>query len=721
MSIDKLVAGTSVNDSAASTGAEVAASVNALIDAVEKRNKVHAVTPVDWHEFRLITEFGGNMYGVTSAADTEVKKCTPAGVITTFGAALPVGTVSCIKFINAATLLVEVNNGGSFPLYRSVDSGATWSLVYTPPMTASKMLTDRSIEVATIGGSQVILYGTYNVNGSRVAGSTNDGVYLLKSTDAGATWSQVTRWNTDGSVRNTRHIHCVKQDPVSGRIFVCTGDSNAESAIYSWDGVASWAVNVSPANLTQSLGLRCKTGTQSHRAVDLAFDGDKMYWMPDANSGLANNEAYTGIFSHSTDFTKNDITRVSATGSNLKGNAGWLSCRHSDGTIYFCTGVDTVSSGFMHSAIIASNLDKTEWKAVAAYRSINNEQIAPFGFCAINNKFYLSCSKGSGKTDENMAVFEKSENLFMGEFKKSYVLDTIHPVFWVDSVSGSNSNNGRKPSAAFASIDYAVSGDRGTYGASVVVVDAETVYSGANIQPKFNSNAKSGDPTEHMYLCGSGATKTKLTVPADGSANATFQMTTNGNSVVFGLKDMSISADKSLRYFDLLGANTKLSLVRCVAADVINGTGFIRSESASVSVLSSVIAPATVLAISASSGSSSFSFAAEKMAVIGGSDVLRYTTTGTSHTADLLDCAFTGFSSNAIDLTAGDFSSFKANGLTISSSVSGAAALAGAGTGWNGKIWNSSLGCSAGVDAAFAGDVINTTSLVNVNISDYVY
>lgn len=695
--------------------------VNTLTNLVGNRNKVHAVTPVDWVEFRLVTDFGGDMYGVTSAADAVIKKCTPSGVVTTFGTPLPVGTVSCIKFISDKVLLVEVNNGGSFPLYRSTDAGATWDLVYAPPMTSSKMLTDRSIEIAHIGGSKVLLYGTYNVNGSRTAGAANDGVYLLKSTDFGATWSEVTRWNTDGAVRNVRHIHCVKQDPDSGRIFVCTGDSNAESAIYSWDGVATWPVNINPANLPQSAGLMCKTGTQAHRAVDLAFDNDKLYWLPDVNSGSANNEAYTGIFSHSVDFTKDDMTRVAAAGSNLKGNAGWLSCRHSDGTIYFCTGVDSVNSGYMHSAIIASNFDKTEWKAVAAYRSINNEQIAPFGFCAINDKFYLSCSKGSGKTDENMAVFEKSENLFMGEFKKSYVLDTIHPVFWVDSVNGSNSNNGRKPSSAFASIDYAVGGDRATYGASVCVLDAETVYTGANIQPKFNANAKSGDPVEFMYLCGYGATKTKLTVPATSSATAIFQLTTNANNALFGLKDMSIAAGKSLRYFDCFGANTKLNLVRCIAGDVVNGTGLIRAESSAVNVLSSLLSPATVLAITASSGASSFSFSAERMASIGGSDILRYTTTGVSNSVDLLDCVFSGFSSNVIDSVAGDFSSFKANGLTISSSVSGAAAISGAATGWNGKVWNSTVGCPTGVDAAFAGDVVFNASPVSIDVLKYVF
>lgn len=700
---------------------DVAEAINALyIDS--GIDDVKSVIPTDYLDVQVLSSFGGTLFGVRAAASNQLLAVNAeAGTVSDYGSVFPITGIRNVKPINATTMIVEADGGTTtYKLYRTADSGSTWSLVLTEPFALIRMLTDRSICVATINGATVLLYGEYNVNGSRTPGSTNDAARLLRSDDLGATWSEVTRWNTDGSTRNVRHIHCVKQSP-DGRIFVATGDSNAESAIYSWDGVTAWPVNVSPANVVQSAGLRVLSGAQRYRAVDIAFRGNDMYWMPDTNAGSAGYASEAGIWKCNTDFSAPALTRVSTCNSMLTGHAGWLTVDAPDGTMLWCTGIDTPTAGFLYSAVISSNNSLTDWKVVGAVRSQASGNVTPLGFAVASDNIYLSVSNTSGKAADSTAVFEKSELPFKWDLTTRYEPETLHPVYWVNPSTGSDANNGYRPSTAFASVDYAAAGDRTTYGGRIQLPVGSYLYTGGNITPKINANARGGDPLEPCYITGYAATTTSLVFTSAATATIMLSMLTNANSVVFGFKDLTVYAEGNIRIADTLGANTKLFLSRSVVGDCnfINPS-LARSDLSKIFAYSSVLQVSGNGITSANSGANNINLEGEKVAFVGGTDQIRMTTTAVTHTIRLVDAAFFGFSSNAIESTGGDFSDFSIIDGQIKSSVSGAAALAGTMPAWVGKITGVDTGVARGVATAFDQTCKVTTSAFDLNITDYV-
>lgn len=695
---------------------DLASAVNSM-----SGNSVKTVIPTGHATFRMYTEFDGSLYGVLTSSDTLISIMTASGTISTYGNSLPANNISSVKFISGSTIIAEADNGtGVYKLYLSTNSGSSWSMVYDNVTAAVKTLTDRSICVADINGSTALLYGQYNVNGSRTPGSTNDAVRLLRSDDLGATWYEVTRWNTDGSTRNIRHIHCVKQDPITKRIYVATGDSNAESCIYSWDGASTWPINVSPANTVQSSGLKVIYGAQRFRAVDILFRDSYMYWMPDTNSGSTNYASDIGIWRVDTQFAEQP-QRVSSAGAHLVGNAGWLVAETDDGTAYWCTGVDTPTAGFVHSAIIASNRSLSEWKAVGAFRAANLSQPAPYGFAAIGNTVYHSTSNGSGKGAENTVWFIESPFYFRGDLSTVYELDTIHPVYWVDPVSGSNANNGWSPSSAFASVDYAAAGDRATYGARIQLPEGVYNYSGDTVNPKINANARGGDVVEPCYIQGHSATRSLLVFTASATATAGFSLLTSANSPRFGVKAVTCYSEKNIRLLDLFGANCHFYISQAMfGATQFANPVLLRNESGYIYNYSSVILGSSTVFTTATSGSGVFRYYGDKVAIYGGADQFRLTTTATTHVFRGVDVDFNGFSSNAIETTAGDFADFYMKRCRFASANTGVAALAGASSGWNSKMFDCLSSVSVGVSAAVFGGLEPCTNVIESNFSAYV-
>ena len=100
--------------------------------------------------------------------------------------------------------------------------------------------------------------GEYFLNERR-----NTHVDLLKSTNDGQSWKTVYSFN------NIRHIHFVQYDPYNQKIWLGTGDTDDESAIWlSHTKGETWTKIVS--------------GDQRFRAVSLLFTQDHVYWGSDA-------------------------------------------------------------------------------------------------------------------------------------------------------------------------------------------------------------------------------------------------------------------------------------------------------------------------------------------------------------------------------------------------------------------------------------------------------
>lgn len=105
--------------------------------------------------------------------------------------------------------------------------------------------------------ANTVYYGEYRSNPERSA------VHVYELDIAGGSWKPV--WRFEG----VRHVHGVFYDPFAGSIWVTTGDSNAESAI--------WRTDDSFCTL-----LRVAGGCQQLRVVQLLFTRDYVYFGSDA-------------------------------------------------------------------------------------------------------------------------------------------------------------------------------------------------------------------------------------------------------------------------------------------------------------------------------------------------------------------------------------------------------------------------------------------------------
>jgi len=146
-------------------------------------------------------------------------------------------------------------------------------------------LHNRSLCEATVNGSKVLIFCEYNVNASRVAGTNGDQAIAYKSTDMGRTWTELLRFNTDGSTRQISHFHGVKQNPYTGQIYFMTGDVSNERSIIVWDGIsAAPAANSSMATIASTTGWGVIYGSELHRVADLLFTPTYAYALLDCDN-----------------------------------------------------------------------------------------------------------------------------------------------------------------------------------------------------------------------------------------------------------------------------------------------------------------------------------------------------------------------------------------------------------------------------------------------------
>ena len=149
-------------------------------------------------------------------------------------------------------------------------------------------LHNRSLCEATVNESKVLIFCEYNVNASRTPGTNGDQAIAYKSTDMGRTWTELLRFNTDGSTRNISHFHGVKQNPYTGQIYFMTGDVSNERAIIVWDGIsAAPAANSSMATIAATAGWGVIYGSELHRIADLLFTPTYAYALLDCDNETA--------------------------------------------------------------------------------------------------------------------------------------------------------------------------------------------------------------------------------------------------------------------------------------------------------------------------------------------------------------------------------------------------------------------------------------------------
>ncbi len=553
-------------------------------------DNVKTLDPVDFFQISALDVFGANMYGFTSANSSQVAVLNRStGVVSNYGTVIPATGIVKIKVISPTTMIVGSNNGSTANqcvYYRTTDSGANWTLIMTMAFAGNELfLQPKGVAVATIGNRTVLLAGDYNTNASRVNGSTNDAVYLRRSDDFGATWTEVTRWNTDGSNNNIRHIHAVKQFEPNGRIFVFSGDTDTQSAIYSWDGVEAWPVNVSPASVVQTNGLKNVSGRQCFRAIDPILKDGYLWWGADAESGASVSGALeAGIWKMSQGLDKTTLTRIGYPNSLGRNQAIWFTQILSTGQLAMLSGNAGPIAGQKYNQVIISNKAWTKFEAVGAYRSLDSTTyISPYYLDEYAGNIYVSCFGAAGKTYTSTVSCKLSANDFRGNYATAYRPETIHPVYWVDQTNGSDANDGFKPSTPFKSMGYALTGARMTYGARLQIVgnyehglELTTPLKSATTVV-MNGNSRAGDPTEPLVIAGSGATKTVMKI-GTGAVGFTWMQLYGATAQKLEWQDLKFDCDVATStpvWTDVaqgVGAHT-FGSIRCIVGDHTNTAG----------------------------------------------------------------------------------------------------------------------------------------------------
>ena len=516
----------------------LAAVISDLADNGVIDDPVMSLEPVDFFDTRLMTEFGGFGYGVDVESSGQIIKLNlENGTKENFGVPVPVGNLQNIAFMTDGTCFAEGHNGDTvYKLYRSTDLGATWFLSNTQGIAQVWGARNRGI----VQYKNMILYAEYNVNGSRVAGSTNDRLRLRKSTDNGTTWSDIVVWNTDGTTRNTRHMHGVVVSKDGESAYILTGDTNTESAVIKWDGVTAIPDNTPLTNVQAVTGLPTLSGKQAFRANDLIEEDGWLYWVSDAPNNEIFQAENAGAFKAKTDLS--EWLKISDVTAADRGTAGRLGCLLPTGEIVWQCNNEDSSTGFRYSAIVVSNKSKTVWKTVGAYRGDASQSFYyRRAFFLVGDTMYMSNDYGSGKSLETSVAFRLIDREFKGDFRTEQSLDTIHPAYWVDPVNGSNSNNGWSPRTPFLTIDYALTGDRVPYGG--VVQLAEGDYYVGSITPKADAATRNGDPTDYQRIQGKSAASSRLIFSSGASTSNVFNLAgTNAKRVE--LRNLSIGTEK---------------------------------------------------------------------------------------------------------------------------------------------------------------------------------
>ena len=180
-------------------------------------------------------------------------------------------------------------------LFRSADSGSSWSLVLKCGNASSthfqqrKALGIRNFADVTLAGPQAaVMYGEYATD------SPDTHLTLHVSTDDGATWGNYWRLG-NGAERHFRHIHGVYQAPDTD-ICVVTGDPGDEAAITKGPNSANWSAinNTEQDTIDGTAGYICKHGRQRYRGIGAAFHNGEVFVAADA--GASGQEGDSGVW-----------------------------------------------------------------------------------------------------------------------------------------------------------------------------------------------------------------------------------------------------------------------------------------------------------------------------------------------------------------------------------------------------------------------------------------
>jgi hypothetical protein len=298
--------------------------------------------------------------------------------------------------------LIGVGSSGTFDVYRSADYGASFANVLALGATSAGQIQavwvlHRGFAEAFVGGSRTLLIGEYNVNRNRTPGGTNDPVRLLQSTD-GITWSTLYTFNQ--GTRHTRHIHAVRYDPRSERIYFALGDGRSELGIIGWDGTSPWpSASMSPSEFTTISGFNAATGEWRVFVTDLLFpDTDSFVY--GGMEGSITDEAEQGIWRYTADLSHAERVYPGPNQGLHEGSGVRLGVlvetANGLAQVWTDVGILEATSGNFLTLYVSGedNFVPGAWAAYLTYPTVpTSTYVVPRALFAVGRRVYLSAAR----------------------------------------------------------------------------------------------------------------------------------------------------------------------------------------------------------------------------------------------------------------------------------------------------------------------------------------
>ncbi|HLP47380.1 MAG TPA: hypothetical protein VK469_15640, partial [Candidatus Kapabacteria bacterium] len=351
---------------------------------------------------RIFATDGTSLYGISST-NTQIYKYSASDYSSVAGYDFGSGAIDRI-FSTSVTdriFIVWKDTSNIYTLYRSTDGGAS----VTPVCNLGYNSIDGHFANVTVLSrgfleydSSTYYFGEYNVNGTRISGSTNDTVRIMKSTDNGVTWTPVVTWNTNGA-NQVRHVHYVVKDPdIAGEIYIGTGDSAVQTGIIKWDvATGVWSDNKTLTELGSISGFTSLVGAMKYKGLDLLFSGN--YIMTFADDSTASE---SGIWRCTKDLNPANYTSVDTQILSFPNRAGWTGLKTSSGNLIFADQLGTTATDRQINIYSSSDGGNT-WTIVGKYGVIAGT-VSYLNVMELNGKIYLSepgggsAGKGAGGT-----------------------------------------------------------------------------------------------------------------------------------------------------------------------------------------------------------------------------------------------------------------------------------------------------------------------------------
>lgn len=353
-----------------------------------------------------------------------------------------------------------------------------------------------------------------------------------------------------------RHIHAVKK--ISTGVLICTGDTDAESALILWDEQTAIG-NVAYA----SLSVPVRHGKQRYRIVDADyFDDGYLYFMGDGSTDSGDAVSDVGWFRIPADLSA-DVRRLDGKISAFAKRAVYYSAKFSNGcAAYIEEIVSTISSEF-NLGIWVTNARRKRIERAGCIKlsAATTGQVAPYMF-QVGDTVYCSFASavlGKGTTTGTAAFTISGTKVWNGVHA-----DTVHPVYWVNPIDGTDNTDthrGYYPDLPWKTLKYALESNRVTQGGRLILPagDFEEVPASAIA---INTDQTNAETTDYTTVEGAGIDETKWSVGSTYAAGHTFSL--GAELVRFRVKDMWMSTKRAVStqaIFSGSGANTAQNIM----------------------------------------------------------------------------------------------------------------------------------------------------------------